>query len=112
MSPRPEVTGGENPLTGLDRLIHEPARMLIMALLAVVESADFLFLQRQTGLTAGNLSSHLTRLEEAGYVRVAKQFVGKKPNTLLSLTRAGHRAFDRYRENLTQVLEVHPDEQG
>jgi DNA-binding MarR family transcriptional regulator len=112
MSPRPEAAGGENALAGLDRLIHEPARMLLMSLLSVVESADFLFLQRQTGLTAGNLSSHLSRLEEAGYVRMAKQFVGKKPNTLLSLTREGHRAFDRYRENLTQVLEVRPDEQG
>jgi DNA-binding MarR family transcriptional regulator len=111
MSPRPEATGGENPLSGLDRLIHEPARMLVMSLLSVVESADFLFLQRQTGLTGGNLSSHLSRLEEAGYVKVEKQFVGKKPNTLLSLTRTGRRAFDRYRESLTQVLETRPDEQ-
>ena len=112
MSPQLESGPGDGPLAGLDRLIHEPARMLVMSLLSVVESADFLFLQRQTGLTAGNLSSHISRLEEAKYVRVAKKFVGKKPNTLLSLTREGRRAFDRYRENLTQVLEVRPDEQG
>ena len=110
MTPRPEATGGEKPLAGFDRLIHEPARMLLMSLLSVLESADFLFLQRQTRLTAGNLSSHLSKLEEAGYLRVAKRFVGKKPQTLLSLTREGRRAFDRYRENLTQVLEAKPDE--
>ena len=112
MPKTPESATGGSPLDGLDRLIHEPARMLIMSLLAVVESADFLFLQRQTGLTAGNLSSHLNRLEEAGYVRVEKKFVGKKPNTMLQLTRSGRAAFDRYRESLSQVLEVQTDEQG
>lgn len=111
--PRPPEPGaGDNPLAGIDRLIHEPARMLIMSLLAVVESADFLFLQRQTGLTAGNLSSHLSRLEEADYVTIEKQFVGKKPNTMLQLTRTGRAAFDRYRESLSQVLEGQTDEQG
>ncbi len=111
--PRPPETGpDESPLSGIDRLIHEPARMLIMSLLMVVDSADFVFLMRQTGLTAGNLSSHLSRLEEAGYVKVEKQFVGKKPNTMLRLTRNGRQAFDRYRERLSQVLEVQTDEQG
>jgi DNA-binding transcriptional ArsR family regulator len=112
MPRQPEPGTGDNPLAGIDRLIHEPARMLIMSLLAVVESADFLFLQRQTGLTAGNLSSHLSRLEEAGYVKVEKQFVGKKPNTMLGLTRDGRQAFDRYRDRLSQVLERKTDEQG
>ena len=54
-------------LSDIDRLIHEPARLVVMALLSVVQSADFLFLLRQTGLTQGNLSSHLSKLEEAGY---------------------------------------------
>jgi DNA-binding MarR family transcriptional regulator len=93
------------PLSGIDRLIHEPARLLIMSYLAVVENADFLFLQRQTGLTFGNLSSHMSRLEEAGYLKVEKKFVRKKPNTVLSLTRKGREAFDRYRQQMMQVLE-------
>jgi len=88
----------------LDRLIHEPARLMILATLAVVESADFLFVMRQTGLTFGNLSSHMSKLEEAGYIEVEKRFVGKKPNTLLRLTTSGRKAFDDYRRQMEQVL--------
>jgi DNA-binding MarR family transcriptional regulator len=88
----------------LDRLIHEPARLMILATLAVVESADFLFVMRQTGLTFGNLSSHMSRLEEAGYIEVEKRFIGKKPNTLLRLTLSGRTAFDDYRRQMEQVL--------
>lgn len=87
-----------------DRLIHEPARLMILATLAVVESADFLFVMRQTGLTFGNLSSHMSKLEEAGYIEVEKRFVGKKPNTLLRLTTSGRQAFDDYRRQMEQVL--------
>jgi len=72
------------PITEIDRLVHEPARFMIMACLYVVESADFLFLMRQTGLTRGNLSSHLSKLEAAAYVAVKKEFVDKIPRTLLS----------------------------
>lgn len=89
----------------IDRLIHEPARLMIMSHLAVVEGADFLFLMRQTGLTFGNLSSHMSRLEEAGYIRVEKKFLGKKPNTILSLTDSGQKAFQQYREHMKQVLD-------
>jgi DNA-binding MarR family transcriptional regulator len=77
----------------------------MMAHLYVVESADFLFLMKQTGLTFGNLSSHMTRLEEAGYIRVDKEFIDKKPNTRLSLTETGRRAFEDYRENMKQLFE-------
>ena len=91
-------------LADIDRLIHEPARLLIMALLAVVESADFLFLMRQTGLTQGNLSSHLSKLEEAGYVRVEKAFHGKRPKTTLRMSSAGRSAFAAYRSQLDQML--------
>ncbi len=73
----------------LDRLIHEPGRLAVLTLLSSVESADFVFLQRTTGLTKGNLSSHLTKLEEAGLVEVEKRFVNKKPNTNVELTPAG-----------------------
>ncbi len=77
----------------------------MMAHLYVVESADFLFLMKQTGLTFGNLSSHMTRLEEAGYITVDKEFRDKRPNTRLSLTESGRRAFEGYRENMKQLFE-------
>ena len=88
----------------IDKMIHEPARLLIVAHLYVVESADFLFLMRQTGMTFGNLSSHMSRLEAAGYIDVEKEFVGKKPNTKLSLTRNGREAFEGYRRSMQQLF--------
>jgi len=93
----------------IDRLVHEPARLMIMALLYVVESADFTFLINQTGLTWGNLSSHLSKLEEAGYVEVEKEFKGKKPHTMLHLTDEGRAAFRAYRRSMKQVLDDLPD---
>ena len=93
------------PIADIDRMIHEPARFMIMAYLYVVESADFLFLMRQTGLTKGNLSSHMSKLETAGYVAIRKEFVDKIPRTLLSLTGEGRKAFDEYRQNMKQVLD-------
>jgi DNA-binding MarR family transcriptional regulator len=93
------------PLAQIDRLIHEPARLLILAYLSVVDSADFLFLMNQTNLTRGNLSSHLSRLEVAGYVEIKKEFVDKIPRTLLRLTDKGGNAFHEYRRNMKQVLD-------
>jgi DNA-binding MarR family transcriptional regulator len=95
-------------LASIDRLTHEPARIAIMSVLYVVESVDFVFLRNQTGMTAGNLSSHISKLEEAGYVRVNKEFVGKRPHTTLSLTPEGMRAFEEYRSNLEAVLRSMP----
>ena len=97
------------PTAGMDRLIHEPARLMILALLYVVESGDFTFLMRQTGLTWGNLSSHLSKLEDAGYVQIEKEFVGKKPHTMLRLTDEGRAAFREYRQSMKQVLDELPD---
>lgn len=91
-------------MTDLDRVIHEPGRLLLVALLAAVKEADFLWLLRESGLTKGNLSSHLARLEEAGYVAVQKTFKGKLPLTLLRLTPAGHRAFDAYKKRMNGLL--------
>ena len=96
-------------LTDIDRLIHEPARFLIMAHLYVVEAADFLFLQRQTELTWGNLSAHISKLEDAGYIEVEKTFKGKKPHTLLRLTDHGRTAFNAYREKMQQALADVPE---
>ncbi len=79
-----------------------------MAYLYVVESADFLFLVRQTGLTWGNLSVHLSKLEAVGYVSIEKEFLGKKPHTTVRLTSEGRVAFDEYRKNMKQTLENLP----
>jgi DNA-binding MarR family transcriptional regulator len=96
-------------ITEVDRLIHEPARLAIMALLYVVESADFTFLMTQTGLSWGNLSTHMTRLEEAGYIEVEKSFKGRRPNTSLSLTDGGRTAFQEYRQHMQQMLNELPE---
>ena len=93
-----------NPLNEIDTVVHEPARLNIMVQLYVVESADFLFLMRQTGLTFGNLSSHLSKLETAGYVSVKKEFLGKKPHTMLRLTEKGRVAFRRYVQSMKQIF--------
>jgi DNA-binding MarR family transcriptional regulator len=90
----------------LDRLIHEPARLHIVALLFAAEEADFLYLLRETGLTKGNLSSHLTRLEEAGYLDVHKGFVGKIARTVCLLTPLGRAAFATYRAQLRALAGV------
>lgn len=87
-----------------DRVIHEPARLKIMSLLSVVEAADFVYLQRETGLTGGNLSVQLTRLQEAGYLEVEKSFVGRTPRTLARMTPAGREAFTGYRRYLEGLL--------
>jgi DNA-binding MarR family transcriptional regulator len=108
MVARRSVSAAKDPFSGIDRLIHEPARYLIMAYLYVAESADALFLQRQTGLTWGNLSSHLSRLEAAGYIVIQKEFLDKKPHTMLRLTGAGRRAFEQYREYMKKALERLP----
>ncbi len=91
-------------IAGLDRVIHEPGRMMIVALLAAVEECDFLYLLRETELNKGNLSSHLAKLEAAGYVEIKKTYRGKVPQTVLSLTRPGRAAFDTYRKQLNAAL--------
>ena len=88
----------------IDKLIHEPARLILMANLFVVESADFLFLMNQTGLTFGNLSSHMSKLEVAGFINVKKEFVDKKPVTRLSLTEEGRDAFTDYKNRMRHLF--------
>lgn len=90
----------------IDKVIHEPARLKIVAQLYVVESADMVFLMRQTKLTWGNLSSHVAKLEQAGYVKITKEFVEKKPRTTLELTTNGRKAFEKYRKTIKRMLEV------
>jgi DNA-binding MarR family transcriptional regulator len=88
----------------IDRLIHEPARLIIVTILNAVESADFLYLQREAGLTKGNLSAHLSKLEEAGYIEIEKTYRGKIPLTVCRLTGNGREAFKRYRNHLREFI--------
>ena len=87
-------------ISDLDRVIHEPGRLMIVALLSAVERADFLYLLHETGMNKGTLSSHISRLEKTGYVAVTKTYRGKVPQTLLSLTQAGRKAFEQYRRKV------------
>ncbi|MGY5871629.1 MAG: transcriptional regulator [Candidatus Thorarchaeota archaeon] len=97
----------DSPLE-IDKIIHEPARLQIMTQLYVVDEADFIYLMRQTGLTWGNLSSHMSRLEDAEYINIKKEFREKKPHTILSMTKAGRVAFEKYRKMLDKVFEDLP----
>ncbi|MDR3674727.1 MAG: transcriptional regulator [Acidobacteriota bacterium] len=90
----------------LDRVVHEPARLVILTVLAQAEEVEFKFLEAVSGLTKGNLSSHIGKLEEAGYLVVKKFFRGKVPATSLKVTRAGRSALKKYREQLNQALHV------
>jgi DNA-binding transcriptional ArsR family regulator len=94
----------QRSLSDLDRVIHEPARLLLVALLSAVDSADFLFLLKESGLTKGNLSVHLTRLEEAEYLTVKKTFRGKIPHTDYRLSPKGRAAFEEYRKQMAVLM--------
>lgn len=100
---------GLHLLAGIDQVVHAPARLMVLTYLYVVESVDFVFLKNVTGLTWGNLSTHLSRLEEAGYVAIEKGFQGKKPHTMIHLTEQGRTAYRHYRAAILQVLDDLPD---
>jgi DNA-binding MarR family transcriptional regulator len=91
-------------IADLDRVIHEPGRLMIVALLFAVDRTDFLYLQHETGMNKGTLSSHISRLEEAKYVEVEKTYRGKVPQTILRLTGTGRKAFEHYRRKLKEAL--------
>lgn len=91
-------------LSDVDRLVHEPARLVVMASLYVVESADYTFLMRQSGLTWGNLSGHLSKLDEAGYIQIEKTYRGKRPYTLVRLSGKGRDVFKNYVAQMKTVF--------
>lgn len=95
-------------MVDIDRLIHEPARLVICAVLYAVKRADFLYLHHETGLTRGNLSFHLSKLEDNGYIAIEKTYDGKIPRTICRMTAAGRRAFDAYRESLQRAAQSLP----
>ena len=98
-----------HPLADIDQVIHAPARLMVLSYLYVVESADFIYLRQLTGLTWGNLSTHLSKLEESGYVAIEKGYRGKKPHTEIRLTEQGRAAFREYKRSMQQVLDDLPD---
>ena len=109
MAERPVDHDGILALLNADPTIHAPARLSVLTYLFVVERADFVFLKNMTGLTWGNLSTHLSRLEEAGYVAIEKGYQGKRPQTMIRLTDRGRAAFRAYKQTMQQVLDDLPD---
>jgi DNA-binding MarR family transcriptional regulator len=103
--PTPDLTS----FSEIDRVVHEPARLMLMAALYVLESADYTFLMNITGVTWGNLSAHISKLEESGYIDVEKSFKGKRPNTMLHLTPEGRDAFRSYRSKMKLLLDGLPE---
>ena len=95
-------------LDEIDLLIHSPTRLKIIIYLYLVENIDYVYLKRVTDLSWGNLSKHLTRLEEAGYVETEKTFQNKKPKTTIWLTEKGRNAFQQYKDSLLEVFEGLP----
>ena len=109
--PEPQNDPGLQRLADIDPIIHAPARLMVLTYLYVVESVDYVFLMRMTGLTWGNLATHLAKLEEAGYIAIEKEFRGKKPHSMIHLTDHGRDAFQEYKTNMQQVFDNLPDEQ-
>ena len=91
-------------IISLEKLVHEPSRLAILTILSGVKEADFTFLLRISGFTRGNLSVHLSKLEEAGYVNVNKRFINKIPNTVYNLTKEGRKAFNDYLKNMERIV--------
>ena len=99
----------QHPFAEIDQVIHASARLMVLVHLYVVDSVDYVFLKNQTGLSWGNLATHLNKLEEAKYVAIEKGFKGKKPHTMIHLTKQGRAAFKDYKQNMQQVLDDLPD---
>jgi DNA-binding MarR family transcriptional regulator len=104
-----EAQSRDLDISNVDKIIHEPVRLSILAYLYVLDSADALFLKNQIGLTWGNFSTHLKRLEDAGYIEVQKEFIDRKPVTSYNLTELGRDAFQKYKEQLSEFLKELPE---
>ena len=96
-----------NPLgiSDLDRVVHSPTRLKILLVLLSVEEADFTFIARAADLTRGNLSANLSKLEDAGYVKIEKKFIERIPKTIVSITAKGKKALEIYSNLLGPILD-------
>jgi len=101
-----QTTDSISEIMNIDRLVHSPARLAILTYLSVVEEGDAVYLLNQTGLTWGNLSANVTKLQETGYIEVSKEFKDKKPHTLLKLTDKGRKAFQAYQDQMKGLLYI------
>lgn len=93
----------------LDPIIHAPTRLAILSILVTVENSNFKFLKDSIGTTDGNLSTHLTKLETNHYITIQKSFIGKKPQTICAISKKGRKAFDKYLEQLEQIVHMQKD---
>lgn len=91
-------------LRELNPLLHSELRLAVMSILIGIESADFVFLRKQTGATAGNLSVQIDKLQRAGYIEVEKSFRGKMPCTVCRMTDTGREAFAEYVDALKSYI--------
>ena len=105
----PEQPNEVHPLADIDKIVHSPARLMLLTYLYVVEIAEYIFLVNLTGLTWGNLATHIGKLETAGYVEVEKEIRGKKVHSMVRLTDQGRKAFKSYKETMQSVLNNLPD---
>ena len=101
-----ETPNSGSEIMNIDRMVHSPARLAILTYLFVVEEGDAIYLLNQTGLTWGNLSANVTRLQEAGYIDVSKVFKNNKPNTTVKLTEKGRKAFTEYQSKMKELLHL------
>jgi|TARA_Y100000310_G_C20697901_1_gene827058 DNA-binding MarR family transcriptional regulator len=104
-----KLKGDDIQVPKVDGLIHEPARLRLLAFLCVLDRADFAFLLRQSGMTRGNMSAQMTRLSDAGLVAVEKAFVDNRPRTTYSLTKKGREALTEYKRTMAALLDSFPD---
>jgi DNA-binding MarR family transcriptional regulator len=98
-----------NALPEIDQVIHTPTRLKILVYLYVVDSLDYVFLQRMTGLPWGSLATHVNKLEEAGYISIEKGYQGKKPHTMIRMTEQGRNSFREYKDKMQELLSSLPD---
>ena len=94
---------GLNPAE-FDEIIHSKIRLMVMSILMTTESAQFTYLREVTQSTDGNLSVHLKKLEDAGYIAVRKRFEKRKPRTVCAITPKGRKAFERYVDSLEKII--------
>jgi DNA-binding PadR family transcriptional regulator len=102
----------DKTLPELNKVIHSQVRLAIMSILSTAKSADFNYLKASTGATDGNLSTHLSKLEETGFITIEKSFRGKKPLTTIKITDSGREAFLDYLEQLEQILHIRKSGKG
>jgi DNA-binding transcriptional ArsR family regulator len=105
---KPSTQNAVDAVLTVDRLVHEPARLAILTVLASAEWVEFGFLETICRLSKGNLSSHLTKLEAGGLIAIDKRFEGKRPVTRASITTAGSEALNQYRTQLAALMKAVP----